>query len=124
MSFAIPQPLQARAAELFGAEGTRWLHALPEQIAELKRAWSLTLMPPFATGGTCSWVAPVRLAGATRAVLKINYPERESRREGEALRLTAGCGAVRLLRASEDGLSLLLERCAPGVDLWSLSAEE
>jgi streptomycin 6-kinase len=31
---------------------------------------------------------------------------------------------VRLLQASEDGFSLLLERCLPGTDLWSLAEEE
>jgi streptomycin 6-kinase len=100
------------------------LETLPARVAELERAWLLTLFEPFVSGCTCSWVAPVRLADGAEAVLKINYPERETLYEGEALRVIQGRGAVRLLRTSEDGLSLLIERCVPGVDLWSLDVQE
>jgi streptomycin 6-kinase len=58
------------------------------------------------------------------AVLKVGIPHDEARHEAEALRFYAGRGAVRLLRASEDGFALLLERCAPGTNLWSLSEDE
>ena len=47
-------------------------------------------------------------------VLKISIPHPEARHEADALRLYDGDGAVRLLRASEDGFTLLLERCHPG----------
>jgi len=57
-------------------------------------------------------------------VLKVGIPHDEARYEGDALRLIGGNGAVRLLRASEDGYSLLLERCVPGTDLWTLGEEE
>jgi streptomycin 6-kinase len=40
------------------------------------------------------------------------------------MRLFDGQGAARLLRVSEDGFAMLLERCLPGTDLWSLSEEE
>jgi len=51
-------------------------------------------------------------------------PFDEARFEGQALRFLDGYGAVRLLQASEDGFSLLLERCRPGTDLWLLSEDE
>jgi streptomycin 6-kinase len=60
----------------------------------------------------------------SEAVLKIALPHEEARFESQALRFLDGRGAVRLLRASEDGFSLLLERCVPGTDLWSLGEDE
>jgi streptomycin 6-kinase len=113
-----------QTASEFGAEGARWLEDLPGRIAELERAWSFTAQRAFDADGYVSWVAPVRLDDGTEAVLKISIPHREARYEGEALRVYDGRGAVRLLRASEDGLALLLERCIPGTNLWSLGEDE
>ena len=55
---------------------------------------------------------------------EIALPQDEARFEAQALRFLDGHGAVRVLHVSEDGFSLLLERCVPGTDLWSLSEEE
>src|SRR5207302_2632257 len=79
---------------------------------------------PFTADGCVSWVAPVRCAEGGEAVLKISIPHREARYEAMALRAWNGRGAVRVLRASEDGFTLLLERCVPGTNLWSLGEEE
>ncbi|HVC79183.1 MAG TPA: aminoglycoside phosphotransferase family protein [Chloroflexota bacterium] len=108
----------------FEAEGTRWLADLPRQIAALEREWDLRAGSPFDQDGAVSWVAPVELGDGSEAVLKITFPHDEPRFEAQALRFLDGLGAVRLLRASEDGFSLLLERCLPGTDLWSLGEEE
>ncbi len=105
-------------------EGAAWLAELPGQVAELAREWRLTLEPPFETDGCCAWVAPVRLEDGSDAVLKVSWPHSEARHEGDALRLYDGDGAPRLIRASEDGFSLLMERCLPGALLWSLPPEE
>jgi streptomycin 6-kinase len=121
--FFVPAPLRERLRES-GAEDARWLEALPARVAELERAWSLAVGRAFDTDTCCSWVAPVQLANGSEAVLKIGIPHREARYEAEALRFLDGRGAVRLLRASEDGFSLLLERCLPGTDLWSLGEED
>jgi streptomycin 6-kinase len=123
MSFFIPPRVRETAAG-FGAEGTRWLEHLPARIAELEHAWSLTAGQAFDTDGCVSWVAPVQLAGGSEAVLKISIPHPEARREADALRVYEGRGAVRLLRASEDGFSLLLERCVPGTNLWTPDVDE
>jgi streptomycin 6-kinase len=124
VGFFIPEALGERATNLFGEEGTRWLATLPARLSELQRDWSLRLGEPFVSGCTASWVAPVQLADGSEAVLKINFPERDALCEADALRVIEGRGAVRLLRASADGLSLLMERCRPGVDLCSVSVRE
>ena len=123
MSFFIPARVRETAAT-FGAEGTRWLADLPARVAELEQAWSLTAGPAFDTDGQVSWVAPVLPQDGSEAVLKISIPHPEARREADALRVYDGQGAVRLLRASEDAFSLLLERCVPGTNLWSLDVDE
>ncbi len=107
-----------------GPEGSQWLADLPFHIAELEQEWGIRVGPAFDHGGAVSWVAPVELEDGSEAVLKIGLPYAEARFEGHALRCLDGRGAVRLLRASEDGFSLLLERCLPGTDLWSLGEEE
>jgi streptomycin 6-kinase len=123
VSLLIPAFLQQHIL-LFGAEGTRWLAHLPERIAELEQEWDFRVGPAFDHGGAVSWVAPVELGDGSEAVLKIGIPHAQSRFESQALRCLDGRGAVRLLQASEDGFSLLLERCLPGTDLWSLAEEE
>jgi streptomycin 6-kinase len=123
VSFFIPSRLREAVAS-YGAEEIRWLERLPTRVAELEQAWSLTAGQAFDTHSKLSWVAPVRLADGSEAVLKIGLPHREARREADALRALDGRGAVRLLRASEDGFALLLERCVPGTDLWTLGDEQ
>jgi streptomycin 6-kinase len=123
MSFFVPTPLRETAHE-FGEEGRRWLEALPARVAEIERAWSLTAGRAFDADGCVSWVAPVQLEDGASAVLKISLPHREARYEADALRVYNGRGAARLLRASEDGFTMLLERCVPGTNLWSLGEEE
>jgi len=119
----IPACLQKEAQAGFGDEGTRWLNSLPQRIAALEQEWGFRTGPALDHGGCVSWVAPVELEGGGEAILKIGIPHDEARFEAEALRFLNGQGAVRLLRASDDGFSLLLERCVPGTDLWSLSEE-
>jgi streptomycin 6-kinase len=122
MSFFVPSRVRETAAG-FGAEGTRWLEDLPARVAELERAWSFTAQQAFDTDGYVSWVGPVQLHDGSDAVLKISIPHREARHEAEALRFYDGHGAVCLLRASEDGFSLLLERCVPGTNVWPLDED-
>jgi streptomycin 6-kinase len=107
----------------FGEEGDRWRNDLPEWIAQIEREWGLRVGPALDHGGCVSWVAPVVLDGGGEAILKIGVPHDEARFEARALHFLNGQGAVRLLRASADGFSLLLERCIPGTDLWPLGEE-
>lgn len=108
----------------FGAEGARWLDALPDRIAALEREWAIQAGPALEHSGAVSWVAPVECRDGSEAILKIGLPHPEARFEAHALRVLDGDGAVRLLRASDDGFSLLLERCRPGMALWDVPAED
>jgi streptomycin 6-kinase len=58
------------------------------------------------------------------AILKLSVPHEDARAEATALRCWDGHGAVRLLRCTADGFTLLLERCRPGHDMWCLSVGE
>ncbi|MDN3721230.1 aminoglycoside phosphotransferase family protein [Roseibium salinum] len=68
--------------------------------------------PPFA-GGCVSFVLPVTRPGAD-AVLKLQFLDRETRHEADALKAWNGNGAIRLLDHAPEIGALLLERCRPG----------
>ena len=57
------------------------------------------------------------------AVVKIQFPGRESEHEAEALRVWDGDGAVRLLDHDPDRHVLLLERARPGTHLAEVGLE-
>ncbi|GAA4940429.1 aminoglycoside phosphotransferase family protein [Streptomonospora halophila] len=111
---SLPESVARNIRALDG--GPAWLKSLPETLADVQAAWDLALDSPF-DGGSCSWAGPARTGSAERSVLKVSFPHREARGEAEALRFWDGAGAVRLLRASEDGFALLLEECRPGATL-------
>ena len=104
-------------------ERTAWLARLPDLIRELQQRWRLTIDAPF-DGGTCSWVAPVRLADGSPAVLKIGMPHMEGEHEIQGLRFWDGDPTVRLLAADDDLEAMLIERCEPGTSLRALDEAE
>lgn len=108
----------------FGAEGERWLRGLPAHIDALRREWSLDDIETMDVEGHTSWIGACTTEDGSGAVLKVIIPHEESRREADALRAYAGEGAVRVLRTTEDGFSLLIERCFPGTSLWALGIDE
>ncbi|SCK44786.1 streptomycin 6-kinase [Streptomyces sp. WMMB 714] len=121
-----PDSLPVTTAMRRTASGRDWLGRLPSLVEELRRRWNLRLGSPY-EGGSCSWVAPAERRDGTRAVLKVTWPHREARPEGEALRLWAGDGAVRVYEHDPREYALLLERCEPGTQLGEaleLPAEE
>lgn len=108
------------------ASGREWLEQLPALVEEFRDRWELRLGAPF-HGGSCSWVAPVTRHDGTPAVLKLTWPHREARPEGEVLRLWAGRGSVLVYEHDPERYALLLERCEPGRELRAatdLPAEE
>lgn len=111
----IPSGLEWWRGEPGGAD---WLERLPRLVAECAEIWSLEVGESF-SGSHVSWVAPVKRVGRTPAVLKVNFPERESEREPDALAFWAGTGAVRLLAGDDSRRALLIERCEPGTQLWA-----
>lgn len=79
--------------------------------------WSLQLGEPF--DSHTSLVLP-----SGEAVLKINFPDEETEHEADALALWDSVGAVRLLDRADEHHALLVERCRPGTQLWTLPDDE
>ena len=98
--------------------GRSWLDALPGLVADVASKWSLDIGAPY-PGGYASFVAPATTPGGSPVVIKIQYPDRESRHEAAALRAWNGNAAVRLLDHDAERHALLLERCVPGRALSS-----
>jgi streptomycin 6-kinase len=100
-----------------------WRERVPRLVAECAARWELSVGAPLAAGGF-SFVAPVTRRDGTRAVLKLAFPDPESEHEAAALAHWEGAGAVRLLSADAERRALLVERCMPGDQLWSVADEE
>ena len=103
-----------------GEEGAAWLGALPGRVEELCSSWSIEIGDVLVDVDGISWIATV----GDDAILKVSWPHREAAYEAAGLRSFDGRGAVRLLECSEDGIALLIERCVPGDDLWTLGVDE
>ena len=56
-------------------------------------------------------------ADGAPAVIKLQFPDRESEHEADALEVWDGNGAVRLLARDDERRALLLERLQPGTPL-------
>jgi streptomycin 6-kinase len=113
-------PLPRALVEAAAHEGrTAWLATLPDTVARLARAWSLTVGVPFEPGGQTAWVAPVRDRAGAERVLKVGWRHPEAEHEADGLRAWAGHGAVGLYAVERtiDTIALLLERCRPGTPL-------
>ena len=102
--------------------GAEWLDRLPRLARELTELWELELGEPFEAN--ISLVVPAVRRDGTEAVLKLNFPEPESEHEADALAFWDGVAAVRLLEHDAERRGLLLERCRPGDQLWSVADEE
>jgi streptomycin 6-kinase len=116
----VPEALSWWVARSGGAE---WLARLPRLAAECADRWSLRLGEPF-PDASVSLCLPAERDDGARVVLKINFPEEETEREGDALELWNGEGAVRLLDHDRTRRALLLERCEPGTQLWAVPDDE
>lgn len=103
--------------------GSAWLSKLRGLVAGCVRDWRLTVHAPVEPGSV-SWVAHAELADGTPAILKLSFPDEETRHEADALRLWAGRGAVRLYEYDRARHAMLLERCVPGAQLWSIADED
>jgi streptomycin 6-kinase len=104
-------------------ERAAWLKRLARTLGTLQERWSLTVGEPF-HDASCAWVAPVRLADGTSAVLKLSMPHMEGEHEIEGLRFWNGDPTVRLMEADDELGAMLLERCEPGTVLRELSEPE
>jgi len=99
----------------------RWLDDLPELVASIERDWSVTVGRPY-EHSTESVVAEAVRADGTPAVLKLLVPGPgdAARNEITALRVAAGDGCVRLLRADATRGALLLEQLGRSLSALAL----
>jgi streptomycin 6-kinase len=110
-------PLPSRMDWLRKMEaGRSWLASVPVLAAECAERWDLVLGDAFADAYVSLPIAAT-LPDGTRAVLKLQFPGRESEHEADALRHWDGEGAIRLLAQDPERHALLLERCVPGTPL-------
>src|SRR5438552_12933353 len=110
----IPDRLGNTVVSAFGDVGRNWLARLPSLVADAASAWQLHVGAPFEPGGNVGWVAPVRRADGSDAVLKVECPGHPNPWAAKGLQHWAGRGAVRLFDSDEASQVLLLERCVPG----------
>lgn len=94
----------------------QWLRDLPQSVARIEREWSITVGRSY-DATTEAFVAEATLDDGTPAVLKVHIPRagNHGRNEITVLRLAAGNGCARLLRADEDRGALLVERLGPSL---------
>ena len=103
----IPEALRTHV-RVAGADA--WLRDLPALVADLERAWSMTVGRTL-EGGHEAFVAEATLADGTSAVLKILVPRSDDvRHEITALRLAGGEGCAQLYQADEGAAAMLIER--------------
>ncbi|WP_051166369.1 aminoglycoside phosphotransferase family protein [Amycolatopsis orientalis] len=121
MNITVPPKLATAVRRREGAAGEAWLGQLPELVAAACARWGCRIAGAPLHGET-ALVLPVERAGHA-AALKVSFPHRRCAEESAALKHFAGAGVVRLLAASEDGSTLLLERVGPAT-LETVRAEE
>ncbi|WP_306362634.1 aminoglycoside phosphotransferase family protein [Nocardia sp. CC227C] len=113
----LPDDVAENIREIFEERGEHWLAALPTVIEECCAAWGLEVIGDAFGGGTHSWVAPVRRADASPAVLEIPVVDPENIGEAGGLHCYGGDGAVRLYEFDPNSGAMLLEWARPGTAL-------
>jgi streptomycin 6-kinase len=103
--------------------GVELLAALPNIVTGCCERWDVTVGEPF-TDGVVSLVLPAARRDGSEAVLKVPFPDVESRHEPDALAFWGGCGAARLLARNGEGGAFLVERLRPGTPLLERPDEE
>ncbi len=121
--FTVPREFSNRIAATFGAEGERWLSALPSLLENLSIQWSLTLESPY-DDISYNYVAPASRGDGECVVLKVGVPNPELQAEISALRIFDGKGSVRILESNLGLGAFLLERLDPGEAVVHLDDDE
>jgi streptomycin 6-kinase len=103
-------------------DGTDWLDALPDLVADQCGRWDLTPEPDVRHGSN-ALVVPVR-RGCERLALRLSPPGDDVAREAAMLQFWDGRGTVRLLDADPERRALLLEWISPGRPLADLPVAE
>ncbi|MEV0245742.1 aminoglycoside phosphotransferase family protein [Nocardia sp. NPDC050712] len=113
----LPVEVAENIREVFDERGERWLADLPAMIERRCADWGLEVIGEPFGGGTHSWVAPVRRADGSVAVLKIPVIDAENLGEAAGLFCYQGDGAARLYEFDPETHALLLEWARPGAPL-------
>lgn len=117
MTIGLPPEVVDNIRTIFEDRGDRWLADLPAVVDRQCRQWELELIGRAFSGGTHSFVAPVRRGDGSVAVLKIAVPDEENAGEATGMYCYQGEGAVRLYDFDPDSGALLLEWARPGTPL-------
>jgi streptomycin 6-kinase len=117
----LPDSFRKNVAGAF-AQGSDWLDALPQLLADCERRLQIATGPPFKL--SYNYVAPALNSAGEEVVLKLGVPNPELTSEIRALQHYAGRGSVQLLDFDEARGVLLLERLTPGKTLLSVSSDE
>ena len=126
----LPPDFISNIQNVFEEDGTAFLKALPDLIAEASARWGLTDVEPvsnlsFNFVAFAKQPSPFgRGQGEGNVVLKIGVRNDELISEMAAMRLFDGDGACRLIDSDEERGFLLLERLTPGVMLSTLEDDE
>jgi streptomycin 6-kinase len=102
------QPLTRSRVRSLGPAGEAWVRSLPEVIADLERAWSITVGRSL-PGGSSSYVARATRADGSAAVVKIAVLADGLDDQVATLTRADGRGYVRLLDHDRERRALLLE---------------
>jgi len=105
----IPPAFTALTLDREGDAGRRWLESLPALIADLLASWHLE-PAGGPMHGQVALVLPVRRHTGEDCMLKISWPDEETRHEPTALHTWAVHGAVMLLAVDHQRGAMLLER--------------
>ncbi len=104
----VPQGLRDSPTFWHDAAGHEWLDRLPALVDQTCRAWELQVEGP-PRHGSHALVVPVRTAHGP-AALRLSVPSRRAAGELRALRFWSGTRVVGLVRATDDGAAVLLQR--------------
>jgi len=123
----VPQLVRERAVAA-GDVGRRWLGALGEVVADLRRVWELELGAVY-RGGTAGYVVAGRDRSGRDVVLKVAMPIDDEEVAGFARsvavhRLADGRGCARLLAHDDTRSAMLLERLGPNLDELGLPLDD
>ncbi|GMQ94108.1 MAG: aminoglycoside phosphotransferase family protein [Acidimicrobiia bacterium] len=119
----LPSNVAGAVADWKGDGGKLWFDALPNTIAAAERRWGINIGTPYEPGGYTSYVAPAVTEKGAEVVYKCTIPHDEAIGEADALVAYHGDGAVHLSESNPDAYELLMERCIPGADLWSVDED-
>lgn len=115
----IPRKFSERITSTFGADGSRWLEALPNLVDEYVSRWKLKVSGHF-DELSFNFVLPVERENGAAAVLKLGLHSHGRLREVAALNHFSGNGAIRVFECDQKTGASLLERAIPGQSLKAL----